>query len=66
MRMDTLSLCAALRYSSTGCYQKTSVLDAWSSKRHELYHEAVAKRRELFPNLIDDSGVTNDVDDLED
>ena len=47
------------------CYEKTGVLDVWSSKRHELYLEAVEKRRELFPNMVDDSGVINDIDDLE-
>ena len=30
-----------------------------------LHHEAVTNGRELFPNPIDDSGVTNDVDVLE-
>ena len=34
-----------------GCYEKTGVLDSWSSKRHKLYQEAVDKCCELFPNM---------------
>ncbi len=47
------------------CYEKTGVLDAWLSKRHELYQEAVEKRQEAFPYMVDDSGVINEIDDLE-
>ncbi len=45
------------------CYETTGVLDVWSSKKNALYEEAVDKRHTLFPNLIDDSGFSNETDD---
>ena len=45
------------------CYADTGILDAWSPQKHDLYEEAVEKRHSLFPNLIDQSGLSNDTDD---
>ncbi len=46
------------------CYETTGVLNVWSSKKTELwYKEAVDKRHALFPNLIDDTGLSNETDD---
>ena len=45
------------------CYEGTGILDVWSSKKHDLYEEAVGKRHSLFPNMIDESSSSNDDDD---
>ncbi len=49
----------ALKYA----LKYAGVLDVWSSKKNALYEEAVDKRHTLFPNLIDDSGSSNETDD---
>ena len=42
------------------CYADTGILDAWSPKKHDLL---VEKRHSLCPNMIDESGSSNDTDD---
>ena len=45
------------------CYADTGILDAWSPQKNDLYEEAVEKRHSLFPNMIDQSWLSNDTGD---
>ena len=48
------------------CYAKIGLSDAWYAlKRDELYEEAVKKKKALFPNMQDDNGSINEIDDLQ-
>ena len=48
------------------CYAKIGLSDAWDTlKRDEPYEEAVKKKQALFPNMQDDNGSINEIDDLQ-
>ena len=48
------------------CYAKIGLSDAWDAlKRDELYEEAVKKEKAWFPNMQDNNGSINEIDDLQ-
>jgi len=48
------------------CYAQIGLSDAWYAlKRDELYEEVVKKKKALFPNMQDDNGSINEIDDLQ-
>jgi hypothetical protein len=50
-------------YPFNPLHETTDVLDVWSSKKNEVCKEVVDKWHMLFPNLNDDSGSSNEIND---
>ena len=57
---------ASKREKVQRCYAKIGLSNAqYALKRDERYEEAVKKKKALFPNMQDDNGSINEIDDLQ-